>query len=225
VQNLDINIARAVIMIICFIPAIVLHELGHGYVAFKMGDTTAKAAGRLTLNPIKHIDPFGTVLLPVMLAITGMPVFGYAKPVPYNPGRFKNIKKGEVLTGLAGPAVNLILALLTSGIVWLLLSFLPASITGSQGFGWVYTGLYFFVLINLVLMFFNLLPIPPLDGSSIIMPFIPRKYLPTWYKVQRYAMPILLVVVILVPMILRINPLGIYLDATAGNLTNLIFPS
>ena len=95
---------ESIIMIICFVPAIVVHEVSHGFVAWKLGDPTAKNLGRLSLNPIKHVDPFGTVILPLLLMLAGGPIFGYAKPVPYNPGYFKKIRQGELLTGLAGPA-------------------------------------------------------------------------------------------------------------------------
>jgi Zn-dependent protease len=214
----------AIISIICFVPAIVIHEAAHGFVAHRLGDPTAKSQGRITLNPLKHIDPFGTVILPLILAVTGMPVFGYAKPVPYNPRYFKNIKVGEVLTGLAGPAANLLMALL-GAVVAFVIRQLPASVLGtSEVFGWIYTGLYLFILINLYLMFFNLIPIPPLDGSSVIMPLLPRKALPTWYQVQRYALPILMIVVIVLPMVIGFNPLGIYLDFTAGNIARLLIP-
>jgi Zn-dependent protease len=213
----------AVISIICFAPAIIIHEVAHGFMANMLGDPTAKKQGRITLNPLKHIDPFGTVILPLLLAVTGMPVFGYAKPVPYNPRYFKNIKVGELLTGLAGPAANLVMALLGSAVAFVLreISVPPGAY---ETLSWVYTGLYLFVLINLYLMFFNLIPIPPLDGSSIIMPLLPRKALPTWYQVQRYALPILMIVVIVLPMLIGFNPLGYYLDFTAGNLIRLLMP-
>ena len=106
----------SIISILCFIPAIVCHEVAHGWMAAKLGDPTAKQSGRLTLNPLKHIDPFGTVILPLILAVSHMPVFGYAKPVPYNPTYFKDIRKGELLTGLAGSAANLLLSILGAGI-------------------------------------------------------------------------------------------------------------
>jgi Zn-dependent protease len=214
------SIIFAAISLICFIPAIMFHEVAHGFVANKLGDPTAKAAGRLSLTPLKHVDPFGTVILPILLALSGMPVFGYAKPVPYNPGYFKNIKVGEVLTGLAGPASNLVMAII-GALVAFGVTFVYSS--APDVFAWVYTALYYFVLINLYLMFFNLLPIPPLDGSSIIVPFLPKKALPTWYTIQRYALPVLMIVVIVLPMALGINPLGAYLGFTAGNLTELLF--
>jgi Zn-dependent protease len=215
------------ISLVCFVPAIVVHEAAHGFVAHRLGDPTAKSQGRITLNPLKHIDPFGTVILPLLLAFLGGPVFGYAKPVPYNPRYFKNIKVGEVLTGLAGPASNLLMALLGAAA-----SFAVAQVyrLSPEVFSWVLTGLYLFVLINLYLMFFNLLPIPPLDGSSVIVPFLPKKALPTWYKVQHYALPILFIIIFIVPTLFSylglpgFNPLSAYLNATAGNLARLLMP-
>jgi Zn-dependent protease len=208
------------------VPAIVVHEAAHGFVAHRLGDPTAKAQGRITLNPLKHIDPFGTVILPIALAVFGGPVFGYAKPVPYNPRYFKNLKVGEVLTGLAGPASNLLMALLGAALTFVLWPLYGAAsaVAGSELLYWVLVGLFQFVYINLILMFFNLLPIPPLDGSSVIVPFLPKKALPTWYKVQHYAMPILFIIIFVIPMFLNFSPLGIYLEATAGNLTNLLMP-
>jgi Zn-dependent protease len=211
----------SIISLVCFAPAIILHEVAHGFVANRLGDPTAKSQGRITLNPLKHIDPFGTVLLPIILAISGLPVFGYAKPVPYNPRYFKNIKVGEVLTGLAGPAANLLMALLGAVVAALVMWFVPLS---GEVATWTFTALYLFVLINLYLMFFNLIPIPPLDGSSVIMPLLPKSALPNWYAVQRYALPILMIVVIVLPMVVGFNPLGIYLDFTAGNIARLLMP-
>jgi len=216
-------IISIVISIICFIPAIVLHEVAHGWVAWRLGDPTAKSKGRLTLNPLAHVDPFGTVLLPLMMAISGLGAFGYAKPVPYNPRYFKNIKVGEVLTGLAGPAANLALAIATC-----IFGIVLGSVAGYGAVGsplyYVWYFLQYFILINLCLMFFNLLPIPPLDGSSVIFPFIPRKYHMQWYQIQHYAMPVLIVLIVVVPYIIpSFNPIGVYIRATAFNLANLLF--
>jgi Zn-dependent protease len=209
------------LQLLCFIPAIVVHEFSHGFVANKLGDPTAKRAGRLSFNPLKHIDPFGTVLLPILLAFMGGPVFGYAKPVPYNPRYFKNLKQGELLTGLAGPASNMIMALIAAGIAFFLIPNLPLS---SGMISWVATAFFLFIYINLILMFFNLLPIPPLDGSSLIVPFLSEKALPTWYKIQQYALPVFFIIVFVLPMVLPFSPLGIYLQATAGNLVDLLAP-
>lgn len=212
-------------MVLSFILALVCHEASHGFAAYKLGDPTAKRAGRLSFNPLKHIDPFGTVILPAMLMLMNMPVFGYAKPVPYNPRYFKDPRKGDLITGLAGPAANLVLALIGAGLAWLLLS--PALNGGLSNpvFEWFYL-MYLptFVLINLFLMFFNLLPIPPLDGSSIFAILIPAKYLPKYYEIQRYAFPIFMMAIILLPYIFHVNPFGWYFDITAYNLANLIYP-
>lgn len=223
---MDNRVIVTLIMIACFVPAIVVHEVAHGFVAYKLGDPTAKQQGRLTLNPLKHVDPFGTVILPIVMAIAGGPVFGYAKPVPYNPAYFKNIRMGELMTGLAGPTSNLAMGLAAALIVNLLVlpGFLPA--TASI---WIIIAGYYFVLINFCLMFFNLLPIPPLDGSSIIAPLLSDKALRQYYRVQRYALPVLLVLLFVVPYVasqffgVDFSPIGIYINATAGNLTDLLF--
>ena len=222
-----ISIPYIICSILAFVPAIVLHEMGHAFAAYKLGDPTAKKAGRLSFNPIKHIDPFGTVLMPIMLMAMNMPVFGYAKPVPYNPQYFENPRKGDLIVGLAGPAANLLQALVGIGIAWALYAALPINQLVQNNVVFEYFYLLFlpmFVLINLYLMFFNLLPIPPLDGSSIFAFFCPEKYLPTYYKIQQYALPIFLIVVILLPYIVHVNPIGLYLDATAYNIFKLAYP-
>ena len=217
--------AFAIISILVFIPAIVVHEVAHGYAALKMGDTTAKDAKRLSFNPLRHIDPFGTVILPLLLVLAGMPAFGYAKPVPYNPNNLKDLKKGELAVGLAGPASNLVMAVCGAAVgfgVYLFNGLAPDIVF------WAMVVLYYFTLINLCLMFFNLLPIPPLDGSSIIMPLLPDKYIPAWYRLQRAAFPILIVLVVVLPRVfgmlgINFNPLSAYIEFTAGNLTELLF--
>ena len=212
-----------VLQVLCFIPAIVVHEVAHGYVAYRLGDPTAKSAGRLSLNPLKHVDPFGTVLMPLLLMLAGGPVFGYAKPVPYNPRYFKDIRKGDMLVGLAGPAANLLMALLGAVALFCLAHFVPGFIyESSVVVALLETFCYLFIMLNLYLMFFNLIPLPPLDGSSLLLFFLPKKYLPQYYKVQQYAMPIFLIVVVLIPYVLNFSPIGIYLDATAGTLGSLL---
>ena len=221
------DVIYSVISILCFVPAIVLHEMGHGLAAYKLGDPTAKNRGRLSFNPLKHIDPFGTVLLPLLLLLMDMPVFGYAKPVPYNPRYFKDKRKGELIVGMAGPAANLAQALVAAGVTWLLYLVLPVWELCDANVVFEYFYLLFlplYALLNLYLMFFNLLPIPPLDGSSIIGFLLPERYLPTYYKVERYAMPVFLVVAVLLPYVINVNVFGLYLNATAGNLVNLLFP-
>ncbi len=226
---MSFSIPYIIISILCFIPAIVLHEVAHGFAAYKLGDPTAKRAGRLSINPLRHIDIFGTIIMPLLLILMNAPVFGYAKPVPYNPGYFKNKRRGELIVGMSGPASNLVMALIGAGVAcvlyWALPDILRLAYMTSDGllyyFYWQF--LPMFTLINLYLMFFNLIPIPPLDGSSIIGFFLPEKYLSAYYKAQRYALPIFFIVVLILPYILHFNPIGIYLDATAGNIFNLLF--
>ncbi|MDR0514701.1 MAG: site-2 protease family protein [Coriobacteriaceae bacterium] len=222
-QNIDIP--YLVCSVLSFVPAIVLHEVMHGFAAFRLGDPTAKSQGRLSLNPLKHVDPFGTVVLPALLMLMGGPVFGYAKPVPYNPRYFKDPRKGDLIVGLAGPAANLVLALAAALVAWALS---PVSVSLSMAnevfYYFYYLFLPLFALINLYLMFFNLLPIPPLDGSSIFAFILPERYLPAYYRVQQYAMPVFFLVVFALPYLIRINPIGIYLQATAGNLWRILFP-
>ncbi len=217
--------AYIVCSILCFVPAIVFHEVMHGFAAYRLGDPTAKRQGRLSLNPLKHIDPFGTVILPLCMMLMNGPVFGYAKPVPYNPSYFKDPKKGDVIVGLAGPAANLALAFVGAMVAWILYAPAHTLVLESQLFNYFYLlFLPMFVLINLYLMFFNLLPIPPLGGSSIFALVLPKKYLPQYYKIQQYAFPIFLIVIVVVPYVFHFNPVSIYLNWTAGNVANLLFP-
>lgn len=219
------QLTYVIISILCFIPAIVFHEMAHGFAAWRLGDPTAKRQGRLSVNPLNHIDPFGTVILPGIMMLAGGPVFGYAKPVPYNPSYFKNPKTGDVIVGLAGPLANLLMAILAAVVSWLLYPTAQSLVLGNEAFLYFYAlFLPMFALINLYLMFFNLIPIPPLDGSSIIALFVPRKYMRQYYQVQRYAFPILMVVLVLLPYLFHINPVGAYLDVTAGTVANLLFP-
>lgn len=227
----------SIIMFLCFIPAIVVHEVAHGFIANRLGDPTAKAQGRITLNPLKHVDPFGTVILPLVLMFTGMPVFGYAKPVPYNPRYFKNIRTGEFLTGIAGPLSNvgmaligIIIAYVTPLLTQVNTAYIGYNLSSVQAAGfavsagdWIVFVCYLFVMVNLCLAFFNIIPLPPLDGSSIIALFLTDKALRQYYRIQRYALPILMVLLFIVPWVLHFNPISIYIDATAGNLTRLAF--
>ena len=213
---------ETVLWLVMLIPSITFHEFMHGYAAYLLGDPTAKNAGRLTLNPIKSIDPFGSVVLPLLMFFSHGPIFGYAKPVPYNPMYFKNLRQGELITGFAGPAANLFLALVGAALAWvgaLLSPLSPALGSALQLVGGVLT------LANLVLMFFNLIPIPPLDGSSIVPIFLPDSMLRGWYGIQRYSFVILIALIFLLPVVIpSFNPIGWYLDHTAIAVINVILP-
>jgi Zn-dependent protease len=217
----------AIVQVVLLIPSITFHEFMHGWAAYQLGDPTAKNAGRLTMNPVKSIDPFGSILLPLMGLFFGGVIFGYAKPVPYNPMYFKNLRQGEVIVGFAGPAANLSLGLFGVALCWLGVA-LPAS-WSSLASAIILIGLAG-ASINFVLMFFNLIPIPPLDGSSVVPIFLPDRMLRDWYGLQRYAFAILIVLVIGLPTIARlaglpgVNPIGWYLSHTAYALLGLLLP-
>ncbi len=156
--------------IIILIFSIVIHEVAHGVMANWLGDPTAKYAGRLTLNPIPHIDPIGSVALPLLLWLSGSSVlFGWAKPVPYNPYNLRDQKYGSALVGLAGPGANLLLALVFGIVIRILIAF----VSGSTVLFVFISLLSYVVLINIFLAIFNLVPIPPLDGSKILYALLP----------------------------------------------------
>ena len=226
----DIDIAYLLCSVLCFIPAMVFHEVAHGFAAYKLGDPTAKSQGRLSANPLKHIDPFGTVIMPLCLMAIGLPVFGYAKPVPYNPFYFKDKRKGDLVVGLAGPAANLVMALIGAVLYHVVIFAITQMPTASASalldnvivYNIVTLLLPLFVYINLIFLFFNIIPIPPLDGSSILAVVLPARYLPQYYKVQQWALPIFMIIVILLPQIIGFNPIGWYLNATAYSLFNVL---
>jgi Zn-dependent protease len=207
--------------LILLIPSITIHEFAHGYAAFRLGDPTAKNAGRLTLNPIKSIDPFGSIILPLLMWFTGGPIFGYAKPVPYNPMYFKELRKGEIITGFAGPASNLGLALIGSALAWIAIPAATLSVGFAQA---LYLIGYTLALTNLVLMFFNLIPIPPLDGSSIVPIFLSDAGVRKWYELQRYAFVFLFAILLGVPYIFHVSPVGIYFQYTVYPLLGVLMP-
>lgn len=170
--------------IIILLLSVIIHEVAHGLAARYFGDHTAERAGRLTLNPIPHIDPFGTILLPLLLILTGSPVlFGWAKPVPVNPLNFRDIRKGELATSAAGVLANLALAAIGAIIFHAIpQDFLPL----------VKSLALFTVRINAVLAVFNLLPIPPLDGSKVVMSILPAHLENEYRKLERFGFMILI---------------------------------
>lgn len=174
------------VLFICVVPSIILHEVSHGVVALMFGDDTARRAGRLTLNPLRHIDPFGTILLPAVLALMGGPVIGYAKPVPVNVGRLRNPRNHGLLVSLAGPATNAVLA----GAAALLLR---GPLLNSP-FAMAVQVVYIFGAVNMLLGAFNLLPIPPLDGSALLERLLPKAWWPGYLRFRQYALVVLLAV-------------------------------
>ena len=166
--------------------SVVIHEVSHGYSAYLMGDHTAKNAGRLTLNPLAHLDFMGSLVVPLLAYFSAGFMFGWAKPVPYNPYNLRNQKHGDAIVALSGPASNLFIAL----IFGLMLRFdLFANIANLTG------AIQMVVVINLVLAIFNLIPIPPLDGSKILFSFLPYKYIELRQNLERYSLFLMLFVI------------------------------
>jgi Zn-dependent protease len=189
--------------------SLVLHELAHGWVAWKLGDPTAKLHGRLTLNPLKHLDPWGAVMLAVtFFGSGGRFFFGWAKPVPISPWQFKDPQRGMMLVGLAGPVVNYTLALVSAGLIWLSHTWSPIVVTRA---------LFMLFALNVILGTLNLIPIPPLDGSRVVGGFLPREAYKRWITYDRYGNYVFLglfVVLVAFPVVF---------DATFGAVLRLSF--
>ena len=177
------DIINIIIKLLALFFAIVLHEIAHGYVAFRLGDPTARNAKRLTLNPLAHIDLFGSIILPGFLLLTHSPVlFGWAKPVPFNPAYFRDPKKGIMLVGAAGPLTNFMLAIISGMLVRVIG---PNSLLGLF--------LVYLCITNVILGVFNLIPIPPLDGSRVILGLIPDSLVPVYLRLESVGFIIIFV--------------------------------
>lgn len=207
------NIQTLLIDAVALIVGIVIHESAHALAAYVLGDKTARSRGRVSLNPLAHIDPFGTVLLPLLMLAAGGPVFAFAKPVPVYLNNLKHPKRDELLVALAGPLSNALLALAGALIGYVLLPLLAEQAAMSLLY-YLFSFFMTFIVVNLSLAFFNLIPLPPLDGSSILVPFLKGKALREYYRIQQYAMPILLVILYLLPTVLHIDIIGMYFDIT-----------
>jgi Zn-dependent protease len=185
---------QTVIWFGCLVVAVILHEISHGVAALSFGDRTAKEAGRLTLNPIPHIDPFGSIVLPALGAITGLPVLAWAKPVPVNPARMRHPRRDLVFVSLAGPATNL--TLMVTAAVGAKVAYenaAPVLFYNQLPLG--IRILFSFAVVNLLLGLFNLLPIPPLDGSALLERILPATWLPQWHKFRPYGFLVLFLLV------------------------------
>ncbi len=180
----------AAILIPCLVIAIVFHEVAHGWTALMLGDPTARDQRRLSLNPLRHVDPVGTLLLPGALALAGLPVFGWAKPVPVNKWRLRNPRFGMMAVAAAGPGTNFVLALLGA---------VALGLAGPYASEVVMTALFSFISINLFLALFNLLPIPPFDGSHVIEGLLPPAAARVYEKARPFGFPLLFVLLVIVP--------------------------
>ena len=183
-----------VVQIAALVLAVSVHESAHGWVALRCGDPTARDLGRISLNPMRHIDPVGSVLLPALLAVSGAPVFGWAKPVPVSLGRTRHPRSANLWISAAGPASNLVFAALLTAAV-LVLRAQGAFLDASPAMHAAFLFMIYSVLINVILAVFNLLPIPPLDGFGVMESLVPPSWYPFMGQVRRWGMLLLLAVI------------------------------
>ncbi|MEO5586135.1 MAG: site-2 protease family protein [Novosphingobium sp.] len=206
---MDGTLYEAAALIVPLIFAIVFHEVAHGWVARLLGDPTAARMKRLTLNPIRHIDPIGTIVVPGILALVKLPVFGWAKPVPVNKWMLRNPRYGMMAVAAAGPASNLILAGLAALVLGLFAGQLFGAPTPGSASHFIGLNLVNFLTINIFLAMFNLLPIPPFDGSHIVEGLLPRSWVPAYEKLRPLGFPLVLILIVVLPRLIPgFDPVG-----------------
>ena len=197
----DPNLIRTIaVWLVPLVIAIVFHEVAHGYVARMFGDRTAERLGRLTLNPIRHVDPVGTIVLPMVLAIAHAPIFGWAKPVPVDATRLRNPRVDMMLVAMAGPATNFVLATITA----VVLATVGGAIGGPEASGigrFVFDVLLSFLMVNVFLGVFNLIPLPPFDGGHVVHGLLPRAAAIQYAKLARFGFPLLIILLFVLPLI------------------------
>lgn len=211
------RLVNVVLVVVLLMFSAIVHECSHGWMALRLGDPTAKEQGRLTLNPLAHIDPVGSIVLPLLMALVGGPIFAYAKPVPFNPRRLRHPERDEALVALAGPVSNLLQALAGDAVLfvaWQLFVAFPS--WSATAWYWVSLVLSTYIYVNLSLAFFNLIPVPPLDGSKLLSLVVRGRGRRVYDWLQHYGMAILLVCLYVLPY-LGIDPIGWLLDVTVGN--------
>jgi Zn-dependent protease len=209
------------VMLLPLILAITFHEAAHGFVAWRCGDDTAYRMGRVTFNPLRHIDPFGTIILPLMLRFATGFAFGYAKPVPVNANRFRNYRRDMILVAAAGPGSNLILGFVSA----LLLHAVPFVPAVAQE--WLAETLTFSIMINVVLALFNMLPLLPLDGGRVLSALLPRDLAIAYQRTERWGMFVLIGLLVILPLLgsqfgVDINILGWILGPAYSYVSSLI---
>lgn len=188
-------------LVIPMVIAIVFHEVAHGWTARMLGDPTAAQLGRLSLNPIKHVDPFGTIILPGMLKLAGLPVFGWAKPVPVIKGRLRNPRRDMMIVAAAGPGSNLVMALIGSVALGLVMRGFAGGAEPSLGVSFLAANLLNFILLNIFLALFNLLPLPPFDGGHIVEGLLPAQAARKYAAMHSKALLIMILVLVVLPWI------------------------
>jgi Zn-dependent protease len=195
--------------------AIIVHEVSHGYVANLLGDKTAKLSGRLTLNPFKHIDPVGTIAVPLLCLLCGSFIFGWAKPVPINSNNLKNFKKDTALVAIAGPISNFFMALMWAMFLKYMALYFPPHLLPLGRIFLINMG-YAGITINILLLIFNLIPIPPLDGSRVIFSLLPKSIANFYGHLEQYGFIILLI-------LMYFNGLSFFIGPTLNWIQNNIF--